>query len=215
VTVCGCGHQGRVQLRALARVLEVSRVFAWDVDASRAQSLASEMSSELRIDVNATDCLAQAAAQSDVIVTCTPSHAPFVTCEMVRRGTFIAAVGADSPDKQELESAILSTATVVADVLDQCATIGELHHALDARLLTRDHVHGELGEIVAGTKPGRRSLDEITVFDSTGTALQDVAAAALVYEKAAQQGRGLVVDQDAATGPPQRFLGRRDRANHS
>jgi alanine dehydrogenase len=80
---------------------------------------------------------------------------------------------------------------VVVDILDQCAGVGELHHALAAGLLTRESVHAEIGEIVAGTRPGRTSAEEITIFDSTGTALQDVAAAAAVYERAVQTGVGM------------------------
>jgi ornithine cyclodeaminase/alanine dehydrogenase-like protein (mu-crystallin family) len=166
-------------------------VFAWDVDASRARSFANELSGELHVEVMSTEDLARAVAVSDVCVTCTPSHEPFLLREQVRPGTFVAAVGADSPDKQELDPAILSSSTVVVDVLDQCATIGELHHALEAGLMVREQVHAELGEIVSGARPGRRSGDEITVFDSTGTALQDAAAAARVYEKAIRNGIGL------------------------
>jgi alanine dehydrogenase len=112
----------------------------------------------------------------------------------VRPGTFIAAVGADSENKQELDPTILARATVVVDNLDQCATIGELHHALDAGVLTRDAVHGDLAQIASGQRPGRTSASEITVFDSTGTALQDVAAAALVYERARAAGLGHALD---------------------
>jgi alanine dehydrogenase len=78
----------------------------------------------------------------------------------------------------------------VVDVLEQCAAIGELHHAIEEGLMTRDGVHAELGEIVAGKRPGRESEEEVIVFDSTGTALQDAAAAAVVYEKAIRSGRG-------------------------
>ena len=82
---------------------------------------------------------------------------------------------------------------MVVDVLDQCASIGDLHHALKAGALPREQVHAEWADVGTGRKPGRRSADEITVFDSTGTALEDVAAAAVVYEKAVAAGRGLAV----------------------
>jgi alanine dehydrogenase len=184
VTVCGCGNQGRVQLRALSRVLGLSQAFAWDVDAARAQRLAVEMSAELGIAVAAVDHPGLALSRSDVCVTCTPAREPFLRAEDLLPGTFVAAVGADSPDKQELDPSILASSKVVVDVLEQCAAIGELHHALEAGVMTRGQVHAELGEVVAGRKPGRTSDDEVIVFDSTGTALQDAAAAAVVYEKA-------------------------------
>jgi alanine dehydrogenase len=112
----------------------------------------------------------------------------------VQPGTFIAAVGADSEDKQELDPTLLTQATVVVDSLEQCATIGELHHALEAGLLTRAAVHAELGQVIAGRRPSRASAHEITIFDSTGTALQDVAAAAMVYERALVAGAGTTLD---------------------
>jgi ornithine cyclodeaminase/alanine dehydrogenase-like protein (mu-crystallin family) len=113
--------------------------------------------------------------------------------EHVRPGTFVAAVGADSEDKQELDPRLMAAGVVVTDVLEQCAAIGDLHHALAAGLMTRDAVHAELADLVTGRKPGRRSPDEITIFDSTGTALEDVAAAVVVYEKALAGDVGLRV----------------------
>jgi alanine dehydrogenase len=189
-TVCGCGEQGRAQLRALARVLGLERVRAFDADVARADAYASEMSRELGIDVRRVDSPAEGLAASDVCVTCTPSRAPLVRLADVRPGTFVAAVGADAPDKQELEPALMAASVVVADVLDQCAAFGDLHHALQAGVLSRDAVHAELADLVIGRKPGRRSADEVTIFDSTGTALEDVAAAALVYEGARARGVG-------------------------
>jgi len=105
-------------------------------------------------------------------------------------------VGADSEGKQELEPALLAASTLVVDVLEQCAAIGELQHVLAAGLMTRDHVHAELADVVIGRRPGRTHEDEITVFDSSGTALQDVAAAIVVYAKAQATGRGTEVKLD-------------------
>ena len=190
VTVCGCGQQGRAHLRALARVLPLRRAYAFDRDAAAARECAELLAAELRIDVTPVTDHAEAVRGSDVCVTCTPARTPFLLREHVRPGTFVAAVGADSPDKQELDPALLGAATVVTDILDQCASMGELHHALEARTLTRGAVHAELADVVSGRKPGRRSPDEITIFDSTGTALEDVAAAAVVYERAVAEGVG-------------------------
>ena len=138
--------------------------------------------------------LAGAARRSDVIVTCTPSRSPLLFPDDIRPGTFVAGVGADSPDKQELHPGLLARSRVVVDVLAQCAEMGDLHHALTAGVVARGDVHAELAEVVAGRKPGRVAPDETFVFDSTGTALEDVAAAAAVYEKALARGRGLSVD---------------------
>jgi alanine dehydrogenase len=193
-TICGCGNQGRVQLRALTRVLPLTRAYAFDADPARAARFAAEMSAELGIEVAAVADLAAAVKTSDVCVTCTPSRRAFLGRADVAPGTFVAAVGADNENKQELEPALVASSTLVVDVLEQAATVGELHHALDAGLMTRAEVHAELGEVVAGRKPGRASGDAVTIFDSTGTALQDVAAAVAVYEKARVAGRGLTLD---------------------
>jgi alanine dehydrogenase len=190
-TVCGCGSQGREQLRALSRVLPLARAHAYDTDFAVARAYARELSDELGIEVAPTRDLAAAVGDSDVCVTCTPSRAAFLKREHVRPGTFVAAVGADSPDKQELEPRLLAEAVLVVDVLEQCVSIGELHHALDAGMLTRESVHAELAEVVTGRRPGRQSDRDITIFDSTGTALQDVAAAVVVYEKAVATGKGV------------------------
>lgn len=193
-TICGCGNQGRIQLRCLKTALPLERVLAFDADTERARAFAQEMSGELGIKVEAVTDLAGAARASDVCVTCTPSKQAYFKKDYVRPGTFVAAVGADAPDKQELEPALLFGGKLVTDVTEQCATLGELHHALGAKLLTRADVHAELGEIVAERKPGRTSADEIIIFDSTGMALQDAAASILVYERALTAGRGMKVN---------------------
>ena len=183
-TVVGCGEQGRSQLRALVQVLPLRTAYAVDADAARASIYAREMARELGIEVRAHDDVAAAARRSDVIVTCTPSTRPILGVDDVRPGAFVAAVGADASHKQEIAPALLAASTVVVDVLAQCATIGDLHHALAAGVMRREDVHAELAAVVVSDAPGRRTDDEIVVFDSTGTALQDVAAAAVVYERA-------------------------------
>jgi alanine dehydrogenase len=140
--------------------------------------------------------LRSALRESDVCVTCTPARRAFVMAADVPLGIFIAAVGADSQGKQELEPALVASATLVVDVLKQCAEIGELQHVLAAGLMTREQVHAELADVVVGRRPGRTRDDEITIFDSSGTALQDVAAAVAVYEKARATGCGTEVKLD-------------------
>ena len=193
VTICGCGTQGREQLRALARVLPLRRAYAFDTDEAAVLRFVDALSAEPDLEILPARDLAEAVGKSDVCVTCTPSRAPILFRGDVRPGTFVAAVGADSPEKQELDPLLMAAAVVVVDVLDQCALIGDLHHALEAGALTRDDVHADLASVIAGRKPGRRSAAEITIFDSTGTALEDVAAAAVVYEKAVAAGAGLRV----------------------
>jgi len=194
VTICGCGMQGRIHLRALMHVLPIKHVFALDVDPVRARQYAQELAPELGVSISATDDLAAAVAASTVCVTCTPAQRPIFRVDLLHPGLFIGAVGADSPEKQELEPAVLQRSRVVVDILEQAATMGELHHAIAAGLLSSTDVHANLGQVVAGQRPGRTNEQEIFVFDSTGTALQDVAAAALVYERAKSTGHGTVFE---------------------
>jgi alanine dehydrogenase len=195
-TIVGCGVQGELQLEAIAAVLPLERAWVFDTDYERAETMAGSASARLGLRVEAVKDLRSALRESDVCVTCTPARRAFVMAADVPPGMFIAAVGADSQGKQELEPALVASATLVVDVLKQCAEIGELQHVLAARLMTQAQVHAELADVVVGRRPGRTRDDEITVFDSSGTALQDVAAAVAVYEKARATGRGTEVKLD-------------------
>jgi alanine dehydrogenase len=190
ITICGCGNQGRVSLSALSKLFSLQEVFAYDIDGKQARSFAGDMSTATALKVTPVDQLESAVSQSDIIVTSTPSNQFFLKAKDVRPGTFIAAVGADNGHKQELEPTLLADNKTVVDILDQAATIGDLHHAIGSGVMTKDHVYSELGEVVAGLKVGRSSRDETIIFDSTGMALQDVIVASAVYEKAVNQGLG-------------------------
>lgn len=190
----GCGRQGRIQLAALARVRLLERAYAVDTDAAVARRFAKETSAQLGLDVRPAGSAAEAAPLSDICVTCTPSRHPLLRREDIAAGAFIAAVGADSEDKVEIEPALMAAGTVVVDNLEQCATIGDLHHALACGVLATADVHATLADVVAGRRPGRTSAEEITIFDSTGVAIEDVAAAVAVYEGALARGRGVTID---------------------
>ena len=180
IAICGCGEQGRAQLAAIARVMPLQQAFAWDLDAAGAERFARDMAKSLRLEVTRVDRIPFA----DIVVTATTSKRAFLTRDDVAPGTFIAAVGADSPHKSEIRPALMAAAKVVTDLTSQAQVMGDLHHAIDAGAMAAAAVHAELGEIVAGRKPGRADASEITVFDSTGVAIQDVAAAAWAYERA-------------------------------
>ena len=175
--ICGCGEQGRAHVRMLQEVLPFERALLWDRDPVRSEQLAAELSAE------AVQELKPAAESADVIVTCTTATEPFMDVGMVVPGTFIAAVGTDNPGKSEIAPRLMAASTVVTDVTAQCANMGDLHHAIAAGAMTEANVHAELAEVLVGARPGRRSPEEIIIFDSTGTGLQDVAAAAAIYER--------------------------------
>ena len=175
--ICGCGEQGRAHAAALQEVLPIHRCLFWDCDVGAADTLAVELGGATVRDLNLS------AGQADVITCCTTSNEPFLDVGMVRPGTFVAAVGADNPDKSEIAPTLMAAAKVVTDVTAQCIEMGDLHHAIEAGTMTAADVHAELGQLLAGEEAGRSSPDEIIIFDSTGTGLQDVAAAAAIYER--------------------------------
>jgi ornithine cyclodeaminase/alanine dehydrogenase-like protein (mu-crystallin family) len=193
VAICGCGEQGRAQLAALAAFVSVKRVLAWDIDIDKAREFARDMQKALALEVTAVGDVRTAAHRSDIIVTATSSQTPFLAKAFVSAGTFVAAVGADSPDKSELAPDLLAAAKIVVDVLAQCTVMGDLHHAIDAGQVTAADVYADLGDLVMARKPGRTDMTEITVFDSTGFAVEDVASAACVYQRAVARNVGTFV----------------------
>lgn len=182
--ICGCGTQGRAHLRALSLVRPPRRVLAFDRDPAQSRAFSEEMGVECGLEIEAVRSLAESFPHCDIGVTCTPAREALLTPDDIRPGQFIAAVGADSEGKQELDPGVLTRARVVADIAAQSARMGEMQHAIAAKLLEIGDLHAELGQVIAGQRPGRTSDEQIFVFDSTGTALQDVAAAAVVYERA-------------------------------
>ena len=188
-TVCGAGVLGRIQLKAIAAALPIERVHLWDIRPDAAAALANAMAQELGLDIRPAADLA-IVRDSDVVVTCTSARRAFLRREMIRPGTFISAVGADNHDKSEIAPDLYAACRVTVDSLEQAAEIGDLHHALACGAVRREHVHATLAELVAGAKTGRGAADDITLFDSTGIGLQDVAAATAVYRRATAAGIG-------------------------
>ncbi|MBP6013965.1 MAG: ornithine cyclodeaminase family protein [Alphaproteobacteria bacterium] len=192
LAIIGCGDQAGAQLAALAAEFRLRRVVAWDIDANAASAFATASLAHMDFEVMRANTLREATATADIIVTCTTAREPILHSTDVRTGTFIAAVGADSPHKSEIAPGLMARSKVVVDVLEQCAVMGDLHHAIAAGAMTAHDVHAALGELVVGQRPGREDDEEITLFDSTGTAVQDVAAAARVYERALAERVGAI-----------------------
>lgn len=192
-TIVGCGEQGRIQLAALRHGCDIRRVFLFDNDAAAAEAFAAEVARE-GIDVAIPARLRDATLESDLIVTCTPARTAFLGPADVRPGTFIAAIGADNPEKSEIEPALMAAARVVTDVTELCAQMGDLHHAIRAGVMQASGVHAELGELVIGRKPGRADRDDVTLFDGCGVGIQDAAAAARAYQLACERGAGRTIE---------------------
>ncbi|HJT79866.1 MAG TPA: ornithine cyclodeaminase family protein [Chthoniobacterales bacterium] len=184
LTLVGCGQQARAQLEALQAVVPVKTVYVFDTNEVAAENFASKMRSELLVQIEPVRDLSTALGKSDLCVTCTTSREFFVKQKDVPAGMFIAAVGADDANKQEIDPALMASSKIVADSLEQCCMIGDTHHAIVAGLMGRDDVYAELSEVVSGKKAPRTSEEEVIIFDSTGVASEDAATAVLVLKKA-------------------------------
>ena len=196
LAVIGCGIQARAHLEALLQVRPIRRLRAYDLNPAAAAAFCSEMHSAHGVDCASSATPHEATAGSAIIVTTTPSKQPMIDVDDVDRGTFIAAVGADSEDKQELSVDLLRSAVIVVDDIDQCTRIGDLHHAIQAGAMTISDVRASLDEVVSRRIAGRHDDSEIIIFDSTGVAIEDAATAAIVYEKAQAAGVGSAISLD-------------------
>jgi alanine dehydrogenase len=192
--VVGAGAQARTQVEAILKVRPIQDIVVFDRHREHSQTLADELGMTFSVKARAASEVAEAVTDRDIVVTTTPSRTPVVKCEWVSAGTHINAIGADAAGKQELESAILSGAKVVVDDWAQASHSGEINVPLARGELAPEGVYGCLGDIVAGKKPGRATPEEITVFDSTGLIIQDLALGLAVYQRARQRGIGEVKD---------------------
>jgi alanine dehydrogenase len=192
--IIGCGVQGRAQLSSLREVLALERVAAYDLERGASERFVEWARDAHQLDARVASSVSDAARDADVVVTCTSSDRVVLDDVDVRPGMFVAAVGADNEHKWEIDPRLFTRAKVVVDNLSQCATIGDLHHAIEQGAMTPQAIHGDLGSIVAANKPGREHDEEITLFDSTGIALQDAVTAALILRRATEQGLGTRFD---------------------
>ncbi|MFW9805699.1 MAG: ornithine cyclodeaminase family protein [Candidatus Thorarchaeota archaeon] len=195
VGIVGTGTQGRMQLLALKELFDIQDVKVWNIERNSAEKYRDEMTKKLSVDIQVVETPNDVVSQADILVTVTPSRKALVSADVIHEGLHINAIGADGPGKQELDPLIMTRASrIVVDSLAQCREIGEIQHALRKGLISESRIHGEIGEIINGTKAGRESADEITIFDSTGLSAQDIAAAKIVYETAKERGLGKKID---------------------
>ncbi|MCS7127129.1 MAG: ornithine cyclodeaminase family protein [Thaumarchaeota archaeon] len=182
--VVGCGYQARWQLKAALEVMRVEKLYLHDIVRSKAVELGEEASRRYGLDVEVADEVRLLASKSDVIITATTSSKPFLKAEWVRPGTHISAIGAFTPQMAELEAELVASSKVVVDSREAAkAEAGDIIQAVQRGLMRWEDVHAELGEVVAGIRPGRESDEEVTVFKSVGLAVQDAAVAALLLRR--------------------------------
>jgi len=187
--VIGAGRQAYTQIEAHAQLFDLKLIRVHDRSRDAAQKLISFFP---RYHLKA--CSLEETAASDIVCTLTPARVPFLKREWIVQGTHINAVGADAAGKEELDPAILKEAMVIVDDIRQASVAGEINVPITEGTFAIDEIYGTLGEIIVGKKQGRKDKDVITVFDSTGVAIEDLAVAKLIYEKAKKSGSYMSLD---------------------
>lgn len=189
--IIGAGMQARMQLDALRLVRDIDSVFLWARDGERAARCADDMRNRTGLPVTVCTVPAEVMASADIVVTTTPSPKPLIEADWLSPGQHVTAMGSDAEHKNELSPAVIARADLyVADRVSQTSVLGELHHAIAAGLVPPNADLPELGQIVAGQRPGRTGPQQITVCDLTGTGVQDTAIATLAARRAGERGAG-------------------------
>lgn len=192
LTIVGAGHMAEGALATCNEIFDWQEVRIWSRSQATLDHFVAEQQPKYeKFTIQPSTNLEEVVPGADVVVTITPARGPIVRDEWIAPGTHIAAVGADKDGDQELESQILKRARIFVDDIRQCRTDGEINVPLSQGVITEDDIAGEIGQVVAGKMAGRTSEDEITVFDSTGIALQDSATVPLEYERAVAAGVGI------------------------
>ena len=194
VAILGAGAQGKTQLEAVCAVRPINQVWVYDTNPKQSATYAREMSERLSLPIKVAKSPDEALTHADVICTSTTSSTPVFSDDCLKQGVHINAIGAYTPQMQEIPAETVIRAKVVIDHRTaSLAEAGDLLIPLHQGLIKQDHIHAELGEIIAGSKPGRESKTEITLFKSVGVAAQDIAVASRVLAKAERMGLGAMV----------------------
>jgi ornithine cyclodeaminase/alanine dehydrogenase len=186
----GTGNQARMQIRAIREVMAIEEVHAWDSHPDALRKYKTDIEGEFGIPVVTAGSKKEAVERADILVTTTRGTGSLVEAGWVRPGTHIVAIGTDQRGKQELDPEIFRNAKIVNDSIAQCTEKGETWHPLNGNIIGRDDIHAEIGEILLGRKPGRETDDEVTIFDSTGMAIQDNTTSTRIYRNAVERGVG-------------------------
>ncbi len=195
VALFGSGVQARRQLEAVCTVRPIKRVIVYSL--AGAEAFAAEMAGvgPIPADIRLAATPREALAEADVVCAATTSRTPVFDGRDLRPGTHVNGIGAFTPEMQEIDAATVRRARVVVDSLEAAlAEAGDLIIPLNAGEISRDHVSTELGEVIAGSKPGRTSTEQITFFKSVGVAAQDAMAAGIILRNGPALGLGTVID---------------------
>jgi len=193
VAIIGCGAQGKMQLRALARVVGIDSVTVWDTFPVSGASFSTELGQELGLKIAVGFDPELTVRGVDIVVTTTPGETPVLKSDWISAGQHITAIGSDTAGKQELQTELLLRGCLVVDNRAQALALGEAQHLKQIVDDPDSYIHAELGEVIAGTAVGRTSDEEITIFDATGVTFQDLVVAAEIYRRCEEQNLGEVV----------------------
>lgn len=188
--IIGAGKQAFTQIMALKEVMDIEQAHVFCRTCSSRENFANMARKRFDIDINAVSTAEEAVKNMDVVVTVTPANKPVLKTEWITEGTHINAMGADAPGKQELEVGILQKARIFIDCWEQARHSGEINVPVHEGIITRKSISSKIGDVIIGKTNGRISDEDITVFDSTGLAVQDMVTGWKIYEEALKKGAG-------------------------
>jgi len=189
--IFGAGVQAKMQLWAVSLAVDLSKALVYDISGEAALNFKTEMSAKLNLEIIVAESPDKLLEEADIICTATSSSNPLFDGGKIRPGTHINGIGSHTPTARELDSTAVSRSLLVADSYEACLSeAGDIMIPIKEGVINRQHLKAELGEIITGKKPGRRSENEITLFKSNGLAIQDAAAAKLAFENAKKMGLG-------------------------
>lgn len=179
----GASEQALSQLDALMNIREIKKIFVFDMNEEKKNNFSEYAENIYKTNTEAVSGVREAVINADIVITTTPARTPVIGADFINKGTHINAIGADAKGKQELDPVLLKKAKIIIDNWEQASHSGEINVAYRDGIINRDDIFADIGEVVTGEKKARESEDDITIFDSTGLAIQDISVAGEIYKK--------------------------------
>ena len=193
--IIGAGVQSQTQIDAISKIINIEEINVFDADKKASERLTRFVADKgIPSKVLIKDSAKEAVIGSDIVSTATPSRSPIIFVDWLKAGVHINAIGADAPGKRELDPEILKKGKIIVDDTEQTMHSGEINYPISKGILLKEDIYAELGDIIVGKKMGRTSEADITIFDSTGLAILDVAVGYMIFQKAIKENRGIVID---------------------
>ena len=191
--IIGAGIQAKLQLEALTLVRKINTAYIWSRDSTKTKKFVEE-TNNLNVDLEVCSSAEEVLRKSEIVVTTTPSKSPLIQSDWLKKGLHITAMGSDAEQKNELDPLIIKQCDLyIPDSLSQTTILGELHHALEKNIVSSDNAYDELGNVILDSNLGRKSKDDITICDLTGTGVQDTAIARYTFNIALKKKLGIEV----------------------